>query len=94
MISKRIALLVGELCLCAASCTDGGGDDDTGADSDTDTDTDSDSDGDSDGLVPPAGGWDVTFTPVEAGGHAWLWRSTYGQTNQDLWNWFAANAIP
>ncbi|MCK9461181.1 MAG: hypothetical protein M0R80_16260 [Proteobacteria bacterium] len=40
-----------------------------------------------------AGGWDVTFTPVEGGGHTWLWRSTYGQTNQDLWDWFAANAI-
>jgi poly(3-hydroxybutyrate) depolymerase len=41
-----------------------------------------------------AGGWDVTFTPVEGADHTWLWRSVYGQTNQDLWDWFTANAIP
>jgi poly(3-hydroxybutyrate) depolymerase len=38
-------------------------------------------------------GWDVTFTPVEGATHTWLWRSAYGQTNQDLWDWFAANAV-
>jgi len=38
-------------------------------------------------------GWDVTFTPVDGAGHTWLWSSMWGQTDQDLWDWFAANAI-
>jgi len=41
-----------------------------------------------------AAGWDVTFTPVSGAGHTWLFQSALGQTNQDLWDWFAANAIP
>jgi poly(3-hydroxybutyrate) depolymerase len=35
-----------------------------------------------------AAGWDVTFTPVEGAGHTWLWRSSYGQTNEDLMAFF------
>jgi poly(3-hydroxybutyrate) depolymerase len=39
-----------------------------------------------------AAGWDVTFTPVPGGPHTWLWRPQYGQTNQDLWDFFLSNA--
>jgi poly(3-hydroxybutyrate) depolymerase len=39
-----------------------------------------------------AAGWDVTFTSVTAGGHTWLWRDQYGQSNDDLWNFFMDNA--
>ncbi len=39
-----------------------------------------------------AAGWDVTFTSVSGGGHTWLWRPQYGQTNDDLWNFFMDNA--
>ncbi len=39
-------------------------------------------------------GWDVTFTSVSGGGHSWLWRSNYGQTNDDLLAYFLANPIP
>ena len=39
-----------------------------------------------------AAGWDVTFTPVSGAAHVWLWRSQYGQTNDDLWNFFMDNA--
>ena len=28
------------------------------------------------------------FTEVTGGSHTWLWRSTYGQSNQDLWDFF------
>jgi poly(3-hydroxybutyrate) depolymerase len=38
-----------------------------------------------------AAGWDVTFTPVSGAGHSWLWRSQYGQTNQDLWDYFESH---
>jgi poly(3-hydroxybutyrate) depolymerase len=41
-----------------------------------------------------AAGWNATFTPVDGAGHTWLFQSSLGQTNQDLWDWFAANAIP
>jgi len=34
-----------------------------------------------------AAGWDVTFTPIQGAGHNWLWQASYGQTNQDLWDW-------
>jgi predicted esterase len=39
-----------------------------------------------------AAGWDVTFTTVQGGGHTWLWRPQYGQTNQDLWDYFMSCA--
>ncbi|MBW2262024.1 MAG: hypothetical protein JRG91_08640 [Deltaproteobacteria bacterium] len=39
-------------------------------------------------------GWDVTWTPVTGAGHSWLFRSTYGQTNQDLWDFCLANPLP
>jgi len=35
-----------------------------------------------------ASGWDVTFTPIQGAGHNWLWQASYGQTDQDLWDWF------
>jgi polyhydroxybutyrate depolymerase len=41
-----------------------------------------------------ASGWDVTFTPVTGGSHTWLWQPALGQTNQDLWDYFLANALP
>jgi len=41
-----------------------------------------------------AAGWDVTWTSVPSGPHTWLWRSQYGQTNQDLWDYFASHALP
>jgi len=60
--------------------------------------------GTADGVVPysygagfaaalEAAGWTVTFTSVQGAGHKWLWRPQYGQTNQDLWSFFLANAI-
>lgn len=41
-----------------------------------------------------AAGWTATFTSVTNGPHTWLWRSTYGQTNQDLWDFFMDNPSP
>jgi poly(3-hydroxybutyrate) depolymerase len=38
-------------------------------------------------------GWDVTWTPVSGAGHSWLWRSSYGQTNGDLLDFFLDNAL-
>ena len=34
-----------------------------------------------------AAGFEVTYTEVSGAGHTWLWRSDYGQTNQDLVDW-------
>lgn len=39
-------------------------------------------------------GWPVTFTGVPGAGHTWLFRSQYGQTNDDLWDFFAKNPLP
>jgi len=39
-------------------------------------------------------GWDVTWTSVSGAGHSWLWRSSYGQTNEDLVNYFLDNELP
>ena len=39
-----------------------------------------------------AAGWDVTFTPVNGAGHNWLFQQSFGQTNQDLWDYFMDNA--
>ncbi len=61
--------------------------------------------GSGDSVVPPsygkafadaltAAGWDVTMTSVPSGPHTWLWRSQYGQTNQDLWDYFASHELP
>ena len=41
-----------------------------------------------------AAGWDVTWTSITGGSHTWLFQSSYGYTNQDLWDYFAANPIP
>jgi poly(3-hydroxybutyrate) depolymerase len=41
-----------------------------------------------------AAGWDVTFTPVEGAQHWWLFQSSLGQSNQDLWDWFMERPIP
>jgi len=41
-----------------------------------------------------AAGWDVTFTSITGAGHTWLWQSSFGYTNQDLWDFFAANPLP
>jgi poly(3-hydroxybutyrate) depolymerase len=60
--------------------------------------------GTSDGVVPfsmgeefatdlEAAGWDVTFTSVSAG-HTWLFQSSTGYSNQDMWDFFAANPLP
>ena len=35
-----------------------------------------------------AAGWDVTFTSIQGAEHTWLWQSSLGQSNQDLWDWF------
>ncbi len=40
-----------------------------------------------------AAGWEVTFTEIAGGSHTWLWRDSYGQNNQDLWDFFAENAF-
>ena len=37
-----------------------------------------------------AAGWEVTFTPVSGASHSWLWRSSYGQSNEDLLAFFMA----
>jgi poly(3-hydroxybutyrate) depolymerase len=37
-------------------------------------------------------GWPVTFTPVEGAPHDWLWQTRYGHSNNELWDWFVANA--
>ncbi|MFH1434504.1 MAG: PHB depolymerase family esterase, partial [Pseudomonadota bacterium] len=61
--------------------------------------------GDADSVVPfsygqsfatalETAGWDVTWTAVSGGTHTWLWQTGYGTSNQDLWDWFAENAIP
>jgi len=39
-----------------------------------------------------AAGWDATFTPVNGAGHTWLFQPGYSQDNQDLWDYFMANA--
>jgi poly(3-hydroxybutyrate) depolymerase len=39
-------------------------------------------------------GWPVTFTEVTGAPHDWLWQARYGQTNEDLWNFFAMNPLP
>jgi predicted esterase len=41
-----------------------------------------------------AAGWDVTWTPVTGGSHTWLFQSSLGQTNQDLWDFFASHPLP
>jgi poly(3-hydroxybutyrate) depolymerase len=41
-----------------------------------------------------AAGWDCTWTSVAGAGHTWLFQSSMGQTNQDLWDYFAANPLP
>jgi poly(3-hydroxybutyrate) depolymerase len=41
-----------------------------------------------------AAGWDTTWTSIPGGSHTWLFQSSYGYTNQDLWDYFAANPIP
>ncbi|MBN1335289.1 MAG: hypothetical protein JXB39_04965 [Deltaproteobacteria bacterium] len=57
--------------------------------------------GDDDGVVPPHygeelaetlsdAGFEVLYTEVAGAGHNWLWQSAYGQSNQDLWDWFQA----
>ena len=40
------------------------------------------------------GGFEVDWTPVSGAGHTWLWRSSYGQTNQDLVDWFLEHPLP
>jgi poly(3-hydroxybutyrate) depolymerase len=40
-----------------------------------------------------AAGWDVTWTSVTGGTHTWLFQSGYGQTNQDMWDFFIAHSI-
>jgi len=58
--------------------------------------------GTADGVVPYAdgkaladaflaAGWAVTLTTVDGGGHTWLWRTQYGQSNQDLWDFFMSH---
>jgi poly(3-hydroxybutyrate) depolymerase len=60
--------------------------------------------GSSDGNVPysygqslaqdlQGGGWDVEFTTVQGAGHVWLWRSQYGQSNEDLVEFFLENRL-
>ena len=41
-----------------------------------------------------AAGWPVTLTTVPGAGHTWLFQSRYGQTNDDLWKFFADNPLP
>jgi poly(3-hydroxybutyrate) depolymerase len=41
-----------------------------------------------------AAGWEVTFTRVPGGPHNWLWQRSYGHSNQELWDFFAANPLP
>jgi len=59
--------------------------------------------GTSDGVVPHSygadfagaleiAGWEVTFTSVTGVAHTWLWRPQYGQSNQDLWEFFRSHA--
>ncbi|RLB66185.1 MAG: hypothetical protein DRI90_00010 [Deltaproteobacteria bacterium] len=40
-----------------------------------------------------AAGWDATWTLVSGASHTWLWKSAYGQTNQDLWAFFASHEL-
>jgi predicted esterase len=60
--------------------------------------------GTSDGVVPhwageefaeelEIAGWDVLFTSITGAGHAWLWQSSYGYSNQDMWDWFLDNSF-
>jgi len=41
-----------------------------------------------------AAGWDCTWTSVTGAGHTWLFQPSMGQSNQDLWDYFAANPLP
>jgi poly(3-hydroxybutyrate) depolymerase len=38
-------------------------------------------------------GWkDIKLTVVQNAPHSWLWRPSFGQSNQDLWDWMEKNA--
>ncbi len=61
--------------------------------------------GTSDGAVPyssgkslsdsmTAAGFPVTFTTITGAPHTWLWSSTYGHTNQELFDFFLAHPLP
>jgi poly(3-hydroxybutyrate) depolymerase len=39
-------------------------------------------------------GFTTTFTPIQNAPHGWMWRSQYGHTNQELWDWFMMNPLP
>jgi poly(3-hydroxybutyrate) depolymerase len=41
-----------------------------------------------------AAAWPVTFTPINGAPHGWMWRTQYGHTNQELWDWFMKNPLP
>jgi hypothetical protein len=41
-----------------------------------------------------AAGWPATFTGVEDAPHDWLWRESYGHSNDELWDWFMSNPLP
>lgn len=41
-----------------------------------------------------AAGWPVTFTEVSGAAHTWLFRSQYGHSNDELWEFFAKNPLP
>ncbi len=40
-----------------------------------------------------ASGWDATWTLVSGASHTWLWQPALGQTNQDLWTFFASHGL-
>ncbi len=37
-------------------------------------------------------GFDTTWTSVSGAGHTWLFQSGYGQSNDDLWSFFASHS--
>jgi poly(3-hydroxybutyrate) depolymerase len=39
-------------------------------------------------------GFTTIFTPVNGAPHGWMWRSQYGHSNQELWDWFMKNPLP
>lgn len=39
-------------------------------------------------------GFMTTFTPIQNAPHGWMWRSQYGHSNQELWDWMMKNPLP
>jgi polyhydroxybutyrate depolymerase len=41
-----------------------------------------------------AKGFTTTFTSIQGAPHGWMWRTQYGHTNQELWDWMMKNPLP